>query len=250
MSLFSANQLILITGASSGIGRAIALRVHAEGATVIAHGRDEVRLASLQERVTQRERMCTERRDLLQDMEHLPNWMSDLCKKYGRLSGLVCAAGITWNSPMSYYPLEKAHEIFDINCHAPLILGGTFCNKRNNTGPGSAVVYISAAASVAPNPGQGMYGASKGALVAAARCQAREAAPAGVRVNCISPGLVKTPMADTTVRQLGQAFVEREEACYPLGFGKAEDVASLTVFLLSKEASWMTGQNILLTGGR
>ena len=88
------------------------------------------------------------------------------------------------------------------------------------------------------------------ALVSGAVCLAKEAAPRGVRVNCISPGLVQGPMMDATVEQLGQSFLEKEQPLYPLGFGKPQDVASMAAFMLSQEASWLTGQNIMLAGGR
>ncbi len=250
MNVFSASQRFLVTGASSGIGRAIALKLHEEGATVIAHGRNSQRLEDLHASMTSSERMLITQRDLLDDMEGLPEWLGELCRSHGPLSGLICAAGITWNSPMHFYPLEKAHQLFDICCHAPLMLGGAFCRKRNNTGSGAAIVYIAAAAALQPNPGQGIYGAAKAALVAGARCQSMELARQGLRVNCISPGLVKTPMFEETANLLGPAFVEREGSLYPLGFGKPSDVANLACFLLSDKARWLTGQNIVLNGGR
>ena len=95
-----------------------------------------------------------------------------------------------------------------------------------------------------------MYGAAKAALVTAARCLSKEIAPRGLRVNCISPGLVDTPMMRATVEQLGEEFLERERGAYPLGLGMPEDVAHLAAFLLSDKARWLTGQNILLSGGR
>ena len=250
MSLFSATECFLVTGASSGIGRAIALRLHEEGATVIANGRDTQRLEEICNILQFSNRIHVVQRDLLDSMDGLTGWLKDICKHYGPLSGLVCAAGITWNSPMRFYPLDKAHLIFDICCHVPLLLGSAFCQKHNNIGNGASIVYIAAAASVQPNPGQGIYGAAKAALVAGARCQAMEFAKIGLRVNCISPGLVETPMFDNTVKLLGQTFVDHEKALYPLGFGKPSDVADLATFLLSQRARWLTGQNIVLSGGR
>ena len=250
MTTFSAAQRILVTGASSGIGRAIALLLNERGATVLANGRDMERLEQVRTACADPSRMLLAPRDMTADMESLPAWLKGLSRQFGPLHGLVCSAGATWNAPMALYDLAKVRQLFDLCCHAPLLLGGAFCDRRANTGAGAAIVFIAAAAAVAPNPGQGAYGAAKAALVSGAVCLAKEAAPRGVRVNCISPGLVEGPMMDATVEQLGQSFLEREQPLYPLGFGKPQDVASMAAFMLSQEASWLTGQNIMLAGGR
>lgn len=250
MTTFSAAQRILVTGASSGIGRAIALLLNERGATVLANGRDMERLEQVRTACVDPSRMLLAPRDMTADMESLPAWLKGLSRQFGPLHGLVCSAGATWNAPMALYDLAKVRQLFDLCCHAPLLLGGAFCDRRANTGTGAAIVFIAAAAAVAPNPGQGAYGAAKAALVSAAVCLAKEAAPRGVRVNCISPGLVQGPMMDATVEQLGQSFLEKEQPLYPLGFGKPQDVASMAAFMLSQEASWLTGQNIMLAGGR
>ena len=250
MTTFSAAQRILVTGASSGIGRAIALLLNERGATVLANGRDMERLEQVRNASSDPSRMLVAPRDMTADMESLPAWLKGLSRQFGPLHGLVCSAGATWNAPMALYDLAKVRQLFDLCCHAPLLLGGAFCDRRANTGAGAAIVFIAAAAAVAPNPGQGAYGAAKAALVSGAVCLAKEAAPRGVRVNCISPGLVQGPMMDATVEQLGQSFLEKEQPLYPLGFGKPQDVASMAAFMLSQEASWLTGQNIMLAGGR
>lgn len=250
MSAFSAEDRILVTGASSGIGRAIALLLNGRGATVIASGRDESRLAALREAADDPARMLSEPLDLAEHPDALPRWLKGLRERHGRLRGLALAAGITWNAPMSQYDHGKAREIFDICCHAPLILAGAFCDRRIRAGKGAAVVCIAAGAAANPNPGQGMYAAAKAGLIAGARCLAAESAPSGVRVNCVSPGLVETPMLEDTVRRLGPEFLERERRSYPLGLGLPEDVAHLAAFLLSDEARWITGLDIPVTGGR
>ena len=250
MTTFSVAQRILVTGASSGIGRAIALLLNERGATVLANGRDMERLEQVRTACADPSRMLLAPRDMTADMESLPAWLKGLSRQFGPLHGLVCSAGATWNAPMALYDLAKVRQLFDLCCHAPLLLGGAFCDRRANTGAGAAIVFIAAAAAVAPNLGQGAYGAAKAALVSGAVCLAKEAAPRGVRVNCISPGLVQGPMMDATVEQLGMSFLEREQPLYPLGFGKPQDVASMAAFMLSQEASWLTGQNIMLAGGR
>lgn len=250
MNMLQAGDVILVTGASSGIGRATALLCNRAGATVIASGRDAAALRALSDVCVAPERLHTEPRDLCADLNGLPAWIRDLRQHYGKLRGMAFCAGQTWNLPMSQYTPEAANQAFDICCHAPLMAARGFCDRRNNTGQGAALVFIAAAAAQDPNPGQGIYGAAKAALVTGARCLSKEVAGRGIRVNCISPGLVQTPMMEETTRQLGPDFLEREAPLYPLGIGKADDVAQLALFLLSDAARWVSGQNVPLTGGR
>lgn len=247
---FTAEQKILVTGASSGLGKAVALLLNELGATVLASGRDATRLAETRQASVAPERFQIIVRDLCTDPETLPQWVSSLRERFGKLSGLAFCAGQTWNAPLAVYDLEQAREAFTLCVHAPLLTARGFCDRRNNTGRGAAVVFLAAAAAVDPNAGQGMYGAAKAALVTAARCLSKEVAPRGLRINCISPGLVETPMMENTVQQLGEEFLQRERELYPLGIGQPKDVAQLAAYLLSDCARWMTGQNILLNGGR
>lgn len=241
---------ILVTGASSGIGLAIALRLNALGATVLASARNPEKLAVARKLARFPEKFRVERKDLLEQIEGLDKWVDALASRYGKLGGLVCAAGKTDTLPLSQYDYDDARKMFDLLTHAPIMLAKGATRSKNRVADGFAIVFIAAAASISPNKGQMVYAAAKAALVRAAHCMAKELAPRGVRVNCVSPGLVKTPMFDETVDLLGEDFVEKEEKLYPLGLGEPQDVANLTVFLLSQAARWITAQNIVIDGGR
>ncbi len=250
MSAFSEDSVILVTGSSSGIGASIALRLNELGAVVIANGRDANKLETLKHRAYDPTRFHLEPKDLIADMEGLPQWVEALRVRYGKLSGLAFAAGTTMTMPFMQYDHTVALKMFDLLCHSPLILTKAVTDRRNCVAKGLSILFIAAAASIAPNKGQTIYGAAKAALVCAARCMAKELAARSIRVNCISPGLVKTPMLDKTVDLLGESFLKHEEPLYPLGLGLPEDVANLAAFLLSPSARWITGQNMIMDGGR
>jgi NAD(P)-dependent dehydrogenase (short-subunit alcohol dehydrogenase family) len=249
LAAFTDGEHILVTGASSGIGAAIALRCNALGATVIAGGRSREKLEAIKARAAHPDRFHPEPHDLAVALDMLPQWVQALRERYGKFSGLAFAAGKTLTAPFMHYDPEQARELFDLLCHAPLTVAGAVADRRNSL-PGCGIVFIAAAASIAPNKGQTIYGAAKAALVCAARCMSRELAPRGIRVNCVSPGLVRTPMLEETISLLGEDFLREEEALYPLGLGLPEDVAGLTAFLLSSAGRWVTGQNWLIDGGR
>lgn len=247
---FAEGTVILVTGASSGIGAAIALRLNALGAVVIASGRDRDKLADIKQRAPFPTLCHLETKDLVADIDALPQWIEELRIRYGKLGGLAFAAGKTMTMPFMGYDRAAALKVFDLLCHAPIMLAKAIVDRRNCVAEGLSILFIAAAASIAPNKGQTVYGAAKAALVCAARCMAKELAPRSIRVNCISPGLVRTPMLDETVALLGDDFLQHEESLYPLGLGLPEDVANLAAFLLSPAARWLTGQNVLIDGGR
>lgn len=250
-SAFSASRRILVTGASSGIGRSIALRLHALGATVLASGRDMSRLEALREAAGDPRRMTILSRDLTEAMEDLPRWVGSLSAEHGKLSGLVCAAGTANPTSLQTYDLAAARRMYDCNVHAPLLLAQGFADRRHNAGAGSAMLFIASKAGVEPGRGQVAYAASKAALIAAARALSRELAPRGVRANCISPAAVVSRLTAGPDQAPGMdIFLEQEAPRYPLGLGQPEDVAALAVFLLSEQARWITGQNYILDGGR
>ena len=129
------------------------------------------------------------------------------------------------------------------------LLAKGFADRRNYQ-RGGAMLFLSSAAAVHPEKGHCLYGAGKAALAAAMQAVSQEVAPAGLRVHCLAPGLVRTPMLDTSVQNLGESYLSAQEAAYPLGLGRPEDVAFMAAFLLSDKAAWISGQNFVLAGGR
>jgi NAD(P)-dependent dehydrogenase (short-subunit alcohol dehydrogenase family) len=247
---FAPSQGILVTGASSGIGRAVALRCNALGAAVIACGRDGRKLLESRGMSRDPSRFYTEQRDLTEDMDNLPAWVKSLREKYGKLHGLIPCAGFARLMPLREYSRKEAQALLDIHFHVPLLLAKGFADRRNNAGTGSSIVFMASAAAIAREAGLLAYGGAKAALTAAVGILSRELARQGIRVNALAPGVVKTPMGEEYLAFLSGEAQEKETASYPFGLGEAGDVAGAAAFLLSDAGKWITGQTIVMDGGR
>lgn len=248
MSLFCGKQCVLVTGASSGIGRACALSLAEEGAHVIANGRNAETLATTREASTKKDRIFCEPFDLRLNIEFLPAWVQGLRQKYGRMWGLVHCAGETRLDSLKFFSLVDAREHFELNFLVPLQLAKAFATGTNYQ-CGGAMLFIASIAGVCPEKGQVLYGSVKAALIAAVKSISQEVISKKLRVNAISPAIVETPMFENACQKLGKKYVAKEKIRYPLGFGQPDDIAHLACFLLSDKAAWITGQNFIADGG-
>ena len=242
MISFSAEQRFIVTGASSGIGEGVALLLNELGASVIGIGRDQERLDGMKAKAKHPENVFLEQKELVADIAALPAYVKTLKDKYGKLQGLACCAGISKITPLRSLELTDARTMFDINFFVPLFMTKGFADRRVNNGAGSSIVCIASIGAVHCDPGMASYDGSKGALISAMRAIAREMAPQGVRVNCVSPSLIETNMIDDTSRRYA-------EGKYPMGLGSVPDAANLIVYLLASEAKWITAQNYIVDCG-
>ncbi|MFH2033461.1 MAG: SDR family oxidoreductase [Candidatus Margulisiibacteriota bacterium] len=241
MIKFQKEDNYLVTGASSGIGRAIASKIIELGGSVIAVARREEKLNELG--------AVSEVIDLSAKVDDLSSWMLDLAKKHGKIKGLALSAGIQETVPLRATNLSKARQLFELNYFANLALAKGFCDKRVNAGRGSSMVFISSNAAISGMPGLVNYSASKGALDAAVRAMAAELARDGIRVNSVLPGFVRTEMTEKWGSMNGPTYFEEMDKKYPLGIGRPEQLSGVACFLLSDSAGWITGQNIVVDGG-
>ena len=247
-------KTILVTGASSGIGRGIAIACAGMGAQVILTGRNQVRL---QETV----RMINDSHGH-SDSNHGNNSQpspliicADLTSASDRatlvqqlpvLDGLVQCAGVGDRVPCKALGQEDIDRVLRPNLEAPMLLQAELLQSKK-INKSASIVYIASAAATMPAVGNAVYSASKGAIISYAKCLAAELAPRGIRVNCISPTMV---MTDLALVGASQEQLDEAQKAYPLGrYGKPEDIANLAVYLLSDAAAWMTGSNIEITGG-
>ncbi len=242
------NKNILVTGASTGIGKGISLLLNSLGANVIGVSRRMKELEEVKKQSANHDRFHPESRDLSQDIENMPYYIKSLTEAYGALDAMVLNAGIELTEPISISNYDKAKKLFDINYFANIALLKSFQKRKHNTGNGASVVLISSITANIGIPAVANYSASKSALNAAMRSVALEFAKTGLRINSILPGHILTEMT-VTDNSARQEYLKKIESAYPLGFGKVEDVAYLAAFLISDKAKWITGQEFTIDGG-
>lgn len=238
-----AGKRILITGASSGIGHAIAIVCAEMGAEVIGVGRHPERLAATLERLQavsgKPHQMHQADLTSTQDRQQLISCLD------GQVNGVVHSAGISRLCPVRIINQKHLDELQSINVTAPTLLTQGLLQK-NLVAPSGSIVFISSIAAHVGVAGVAAYSGTKAALIAISRCLSMEVSKHRIRSNCLSPALVETPMFEGTSQVVGN--LDKELRSYPLGVGKPEDVANATVFLLSDASRWITGTTIIMGG--
>ena len=240
-------KTILVTGASSGIGREVSIHLSKFGANIILVGRDAEKLNhTFNCLVSESSRnnkyyIC----DLCEE-----NNIKQLTEKIKSLDCLIHCAGIGKYIPLKFYNSSILNEFYNINLFAPLLLTKELVKGRKINTEGS-VIFISSIMSVIGAKANGIYASTKSALVGATKSIALELSTNRIRVNCISPALVKTPLLDSGLDKGGisQSEYDIDLLNHPLGIGKPSDVANLCHYLISDEARWITGTNIIIDGG-
>lgn len=234
-------KTILVTGASSGIGKAIAVFCSKMGATVILTGRNKARLIE-----TLHELSGEGHQFISADLTHVIE-MQSLVRQLPQLDGIVYCAGVGQRKPCKMITNEDVDEIMDVNFKSEVLLQATLLLEKK-VKKASSIVFIASRAASSPSIGNAIYSASKGAIISYSKCLALELASRKIRVNCICPAMVWTGL----ILKGGLTMEDLEEAQlqYPLKrYGKPEDVAYLAIYLLSDASSWMTGTCVDLTGG-
>lgn len=238
------SKAILVTGATSGIGKAVAELFASEGAKVVAVGRNKERLRELEQKYP--EQVYTIAYDLL-NLDRIEEIFS-FCKDNGfKLDGLVHCAGVVFNSVIRTNDIGEMEQTMRINCFAFMELGKYFSMKKYSN-DGSSMVAISSIESLKNEKGLSQYASSKSALNSVVKVMAQEFARRKIRVNAILPAVVNTPMTMNTAKQIDN-YLERAEATQPLGFLEPEYIGYLAEYLLSDYAKFMTGSLVVMSGG-
>lgn len=239
----SDRKTVIITGASSGIGRSCALRLAAEGANLVLVGRNAEALQLVAPESNPKIYTCN-----LTDASEIKLLVDSLKKEVGPISDWLLAAGIHALRPLIMESPESLMNMWSTNVMSPLYLLG-MAHKSRLISRGGSVVLFSSAAVRTGGGGQVSYAASKGAIEAITRGLAVEWASQKIRVNAIVPGVVRTPMSEKYLNKLTADQLSGLEASHLLGFGLPEDITGPALFLLSEEARWMTGSVVVVDGG-
>lgn len=230
----------LITGASSGIGRAAAILISECGGTVVATGRNEMRLnETLRELNGEGHSMFSA--DLLDS-----DSVTKLAEDAPLITSLIHCAGIVRLAPIRYTTDKLMRDHMASNVHAPAALTRELL-KRKKIAPGGSILFLSSLSGIRGGTGHMAYATTKAALIGMNRVMAGELAKDRIRCNCIAPGMVRTPMIGKESEVNG---LEKDEAKYPFGYGDPEDVASAIMFFVSDGSRWITGQTLMIDGGR
>ena len=247
-SPFSLNgHNILITGASSGIGAAVAALAAKNGAVCIVNGRDEIRLNRILKNL-EGEGHIAIRMDLSEG--NGKELVKQAVAVKGPINGFVHCAGIEKTLPFRVTEMSDLREIMKINMEAYWDITQEIL-KRGNHEEKLSIVSIASVAAQYGAVGKTAYSASKGALISLTKSLAAEYADKKIRFNCVCPGYVDTPML-SNIRQLYGRECDFSEAIikkHPFGLGEPEDVACAVVYLLSDASKWVTGSVITVDGG-
>jgi NAD(P)-dependent dehydrogenase (short-subunit alcohol dehydrogenase family) len=238
---------ILITGASSGIGRATAELASKLGASLILIGRDFNRLKATFDSLEGggHEFYCVDITDHIKVEEIILSSVSN----FGLIDGFVNSAGIEKTIPFKASTTQIFKEVFEVNVFAGFEIA-RIMSKKNIVNPlGASYVFISSVSAILGEKGQTIYGSSKSALLSGIKAMALELAIKNIRCNCVLPGFVDTEMVKKLFTYIPNEAKQQIINKHPLGIGQPEDVAFLICFLVSDIAKWITGSEYIIDGG-
>jgi len=241
------NKNIIVTGASSGIGRQCAITFSQLGANVILIARNKERLKDAFNKLKKGNHLI-----ISQDItkfDELEEFVNTAVDKVGKISGFIHSAGTAMTLPLRNMQSSYYEEMFSLNVISGFELAKIISKKKYLDKNGASFVFISSVMGTLGQPGKVAYCSSKGALISGVRAIALELARKNIRANCILPGVVETKMSNKMFENLPEESKKLTIDMHPLGLGKPEDIASACAFLLFDAAKWITGINLIVDGG-
>ncbi|HMQ02714.1 MAG TPA: glucose 1-dehydrogenase [Pyrinomonadaceae bacterium] len=244
-------KVAIVTGATSGIGRAVSVKLAAEGAKVVAVGRNEADLGQLRDEVQNSGGNLRPHLAEVTEVSQVDRLVTETIDVFGRIDILVNAAGIIRNGSITDTPLDEWDKVMNVNLRSMFYLMQK-CVPHLVSSKGN-IVNISSVTGLRAFPNVLAYCVSKAATDQLTRCAALELASQGVRVNAVNPGVVETNLhrRGGMSEEAYEKFLAHARETHPIGRpGTPEEVAELVVFLASDKASWITGVTYSVDGGR
>lgn len=236
----------MVTGAASGIGRATALLLSEMGSKVLLVDINEESLLKVKSE-------CQGETDILvldlTDADTIKTAVKEKVATFGKLNGFVHCAGLPYIAPLKVVNQEKTERLYKLNTYAAIELAKVCSSKQVYAGEAGSFVLISSVYGLVGSAANVGYAMSKGAIVAITKSLAMELVGNGIRVNCVAPGFIKTPMAKKVDGMMDESYDERLNALHPMGLGHPEDIANAILFLFSDMSKWMTGAVMNVDGG-
>jgi len=247
-SIFNlSNKNIIVTGASSGIGRQCAITFSQLGANIILIARNRKRLEETFNRLNKGNHLYISQ-DII-EYDKLENAINTVTEKIGKISGFVHSAGTEMTLPLKSMTSSYYENMFAINVISGFELARIISKKKYLDENGASFVFISSVMGMLGQAGKIGYCSSKGALISGAKAMALEIASKHIRVNCIISGVVETEMSNKMFESLPKESKKSVIDMHPLGLGKPNDIAYACAYLLSDAARWITGTNLIIDGG-
>jgi len=240
-------KIVLVTGASSGMGKAIALAMAAHGATVVVSSNDEAGCEAVVDEITKNQGEAIAIACDVSKKEEVQNLVRFALNKYGKIDSLVSGVGIAPVGSFLEIDAAEFEQATNVNVHSAMYLTQQVLPQMVERKEGT-LIYLASIASVRGNKSIGLYGLTKAALAQMVRNLAVEFGPFNIRANAISPGMIDTPFSQSLLAN--EAFMKRRLSLTPLRrVGTPDEIAGVAVMLASKAGGFITGQNIIVDGG-
>lgn len=240
-------KTVLVTGASSGIGRQCAIDCSRMGAKVILVARNEERLAETLSQMEGEDHLIVAY-DLIK-FDGFPAMVKEVITKTGPLDGAIHCAGISTTEPLKLTSPDRLDEFFKVNVYSAVLLSKEICKLKNYNKEGASIVFFSSVMGVVGESLKSSYSLTKGALISGMRSLACEYAKKNIRFNCVSPGVIETPINANQPYMKDPELRAQFEAKHLLGIGRTTDISNACIYLLSDASRWVTGQNLIVDGG-
>ncbi len=240
------NKVFIVTGASSGIGAQCAIDCSKMGAKVVLVARNEERLQQTMDQMDGEGHLI--KPFDLNNLDGIKSFVASIVSEIGKIDGFIHAAGIEVTKPVKFLTPEDYEIVYRTNALA----GFEFVRQLSsvkNMNDGASIVLISSVSGVIGRGSVAAYAASKGALISASRTMSIELAKRKIRVNCVSPGTILTPMMQNVLESMDDESRAKRVDGFLLGLGETTDISNACIYLLSDASRWVTGQNLIIDGG-